>query len=79
MAVESELEADVIFGNLESPLTTAPFVGDNYDLRAPLEAVQALDAFTLLSLANNHTFDAGELGLLQSIKVSLTYDFFSSF
>ncbi len=68
-AVENKLEGDVVFGNLESPLTTAPFTGDSYDLRAPLEAVQALNAFTLLSLANNHAFDAGELGLQESIKV----------
>lgn len=57
--------ADIAFANLESPLTTAPLVEDALDLRAPQEASQALQAshFDLVSLANNHAFDAGHQGL----------------
>ena len=51
--------------NLESPLTALPQIKEGYDLRAPPEAVAALRAAGLdaLSLANNHTLDAGEAGL----------------
>jgi len=65
--------ADLAFANLESPLTTAPFVppsggmGGRYDLRAPPEAVAALRGagFDVVSLANNHALDAGPAGLAQ--------------
>ena len=67
--------ADLAFANLESPLTTAPFVppsggmGGRYDLRAPPEAVAALRAagFDVVSLANNHALDAGAVGLSQAM------------
>ena len=57
--------ADIAFANLESPLTMAPLVEDALDLRAPPEANQALQASHLdvVSLANNHAFDAGYQGL----------------
>jgi poly-gamma-glutamate synthesis protein (capsule biosynthesis protein) len=62
-------EADLTFANLESPLTTAPRVSDGYDLRAPPQAVVALDAAGLdvVSLANNHALDAGEVGLAETV------------
>ena len=62
-------EADVVFANLESPLTTAPQVSDGYDLRAPPEAVAALCAagFDVVSLANNHALDAGRAGLRETV------------
>jgi poly-gamma-glutamate synthesis protein (capsule biosynthesis protein) len=62
-------EADLAFANLESPLTTAPYGGDGYDLRASPEAVAALDAagFDVVSLANNHALDAGRVGLAQTL------------
>lgn len=43
--------------------------GGLYDLRAPPEAVAALQAagFDVVSLANNHALDAGEAGLAQTI------------
>lgn len=57
--------ADIAFANLESPLTKAPLIEDALDLRAPQDASQALQAsyFDLVSLANNHAFDAGHQGL----------------
>jgi poly-gamma-glutamate capsule biosynthesis protein CapA/YwtB (metallophosphatase superfamily) len=57
--------ADISFANLESPLTDAPLVNETLDLRAPLAAAAALQAagFNIVSLANNHSLDAGEGGL----------------
>ena len=69
-AVRSWLgEADVAFANLESPLTVSPQLSDGYDLRAPPSAVIALRAagFDVVSLANNHTLDAGEAGLRETM------------
>jgi poly-gamma-glutamate synthesis protein (capsule biosynthesis protein) len=50
--------------NLESPLTNAPQVRQGYDLRAPPAAVAALRGAGIdaVSLANNHTLDAGPKG-----------------
>jgi poly-gamma-glutamate capsule biosynthesis protein CapA/YwtB (metallophosphatase superfamily) len=64
-------QADLAFANLESPLTTAPHGGSGYDLRAPPEAVAALDVagFDIVSLANNHALDAGAVGLAQTLSV----------
>jgi len=61
--------ADLAFANLESPLTTAPQVKDGYDLRAPPEAVAALQAagFDVVSVINNHTFDAGRAGAWETL------------
>ncbi|HDQ70804.1 MAG TPA: CapA family protein [Chloroflexi bacterium] len=69
-AVQSHLsKADLAIANLESPLTNAPPVSDGYDLRAPPEALVALQAagFDAVSLANNHALDAGERGLQEMI------------
>jgi poly-gamma-glutamate capsule biosynthesis protein CapA/YwtB (metallophosphatase superfamily) len=62
-------EAGLAFANLESPLATAPYVSGGYDLRAPPEAVAALDVagFDVVSLANNHALDAGGVGLAQTL------------
>jgi len=66
-SVSPELEnADLTLGNLESPLTTRPFKGPSFDLRAPLEAVGALGPFDVLSIVNNHAQDGGVSGLEQS-------------
>jgi len=66
-SVAPELEnADLTLGNLESPLTTQPFGGRSFDLRAPLEAVKALEPFDVLSIVNNHAQDGGASGLEQS-------------
>jgi poly-gamma-glutamate synthesis protein (capsule biosynthesis protein) len=63
-------EADLAVANLESPLTAAPQLADGYDLRAPPQAVAALRAAGLdvLSVANNHAFDAGSVGLQESVR-----------
>ncbi|RLC61925.1 MAG: hypothetical protein DRI48_10175, partial [Chloroflexi bacterium] len=61
-------DADLAFANLESPLTTVPQVSEGYDLRAPPEAVVALRTagFDVVSLANNHALDGGEVGLQET-------------
>jgi poly-gamma-glutamate capsule biosynthesis protein CapA/YwtB (metallophosphatase superfamily) len=63
--------ADLAFANLESPLTTASLMNGALDLRAPPEAVAALQAggIQIVSIANNHTFDAGLPGLKQTMQV----------
>lgn len=55
---------DLALANLESPLTSAPYAGSSFDLRANPEMVDALDAIGLdiLSLANNHISDGGQAG-----------------
>lgn len=63
------LTADAAFANLESPLSRGAQITSGYDLRAPPESVRALSRahFSVLSLANNHALDAGEIGLRESI------------
>lgn len=63
--------ADLAFGNMESPLTTAPRVAGGYDLRAGPELAEAvaLAGFDLLSVANNHATDNGRPGLLETMQV----------
>ena len=75
----TEFAEVLAFANLESPLTTVPFSpsvppiggdrGGAYDLRAPPEAVLALDAagFDVVSLANNHALDAGRAGARETV------------
>lgn len=65
-------ESDIIFGNLESPLTNKGFpLNKKYIFRAKPEHVKALSfgGFNLLSLANNHTLDYGRKGLMQTMEV----------
>jgi hypothetical protein len=61
--------ADLLLGNLESPLTTAPkVVPAKLTLRAAPQAAEALrDAgFDAVALANNHAMDYGARGLEQT-------------
>lgn len=60
--------SDIVAANLESPLTNAPIVTEGYALCAPPEQSESLTnaGFDLLSIANNHVFDCGEIGLEQS-------------
>ncbi len=62
--------ADLSLANLESPLTQADLIAPTLDLRAPTEAALALRAsrLTLVSLANNHSLDAGEAGLQDTLE-----------
>jgi poly-gamma-glutamate synthesis protein (capsule biosynthesis protein) len=56
---------DMSLANLESALTDAPLMDETLDLRAPPTAIVALQAagFNIVSVANNHSLDAGECGL----------------
>lgn len=65
--------AQVIFGNLEGPLTDrgAPEQDKTYVFHSPPQKVsQALKAagFNVVSLANNHTLDYGAEGLTQTME-----------
>jgi len=62
-------QADLTAANLESPLTSRPSAAQaGFDLRAPPESVRALSRsrVSLVSLANNHILDGGQLGLDQT-------------
>jgi poly-gamma-glutamate capsule biosynthesis protein CapA/YwtB (metallophosphatase superfamily) len=76
-AVEGELKGDVVFGNLEGTLTDVsespkcgPESSECFAFRAPPEYAQYLaDAgFSLMSNANNHSFDFGEAGEEETIR-----------
>lgn len=61
------LSADIAFANLEMPLSRRPPAGA---FAGPLEFPEALTwaGFDIVSTANNHAFDAGEEGLLETMK-----------
>jgi Bacterial capsule synthesis protein PGA_cap len=70
-SVEAELKGDVVFGNLEGTLTDVsespkcgPGSSECFAFRAPPEYAEHLAeaGFTLMSNANNHSFDFGETG-----------------
>lgn len=69
-------QSDLAIGNLETPVSeTAPYRGEilshegPYYCNAPLEYLSALRnaGFDFLTTANNHTLDAGEKGLLDTV------------
>ncbi|MFQ6023498.1 MAG: CapA family protein [Acidiferrobacterales bacterium] len=65
-------QSDVVFGNLEGPLTNAgePEPGKRYVFRSPPEKVApalAAAGFNLVSLANNHSMDYGVAGLRETL------------
>jgi poly-gamma-glutamate synthesis protein (capsule biosynthesis protein) len=62
-------QADVAFGNLESPITARGVPQGGITLRAAPEVTEGLSGagFDILSLANNHTDDYGAVGLLDTI------------
>lgn len=76
--IKGELEGDVVFGNLEGTLTDVSEdvkcggaeSGTCFAFRAPPEYADYLRAagFTVMSLANNHSFDFGEAGQEETIK-----------
>lgn len=62
--------ADILFGNLESPLTTryAPTHTENVFMSNPKMAKElASTGFNVLSVANNHAFDQGRTGLQHTL------------
>jgi poly-gamma-glutamate capsule biosynthesis protein CapA/YwtB (metallophosphatase superfamily) len=74
--IRGELKGDVVFGNLEGTLTDvseSPKCGKGstecFAFRAPPEYAKYLAAagFTLMSNANNHSFDFGEAGEEETI------------
>ena len=73
-ALKPELSnADLVLANLESPLTNSPSMvpPGGYDLRASPSSVQALVSapIDVVSLANNHSLDGGQVGLEDSLEV----------
>lgn len=67
-------QAGITFGNMEMPIATDPTLRPAFpevcpDFRAPAATAEALRlaGFTLLNLANNHTMDWGEAGLLETM------------
>lgn len=74
--IKGELTGDVVFGNLEGTLTDvseSPKCGEGstecFAFRAPPEYANHLAAagFTLMSNANNHSYDFGEAGEAETI------------
>jgi poly-gamma-glutamate capsule biosynthesis protein CapA/YwtB (metallophosphatase superfamily) len=75
-AIKGELRGDVVFGNLEGTLTDvseSPKCGEGssecFAFRAPPEYAKHLAGagFTLMSNANNHSYDFGEAGEAETI------------
>lgn len=66
---ELSTAADLVFANLESPLTSRGAPKGGIALRASPDAVEGLSdaGFDVLSLANNHSDDYGAIGLLDTI------------
>ena len=64
-------KADIVFGNLETPLTEGGkrYENKKFTFKAPIETAGALReaGFTHLSLANNHMMDYGMEGLRSTI------------
>jgi len=64
-------EADLVFGNLETPIApTTGVSGRPFVFNAPAELPGALKAsgFTILSTANNHAYDQGSKGALETLE-----------
>jgi len=61
--------SDVVFGNLEAPLTTAntPTENKKYILKAEPRVLDAFPDKFVFSLANNHILDYGHDGLLETM------------
>ncbi len=64
-------EADVVFGNLETPIApSSGSPGRPFVFNAPAELPEALkkSGFTILSTANNHAYDQGTQGVLETLE-----------
>ncbi|MCK4636399.1 MAG: CapA family protein [Methanomicrobia archaeon] len=64
-------KADVIFGNLETPLTNrdSAALGRLVPLKTSPSMVEGVTGIDIVSLANNHTTDYGTGGLVDTIKI----------
>jgi poly-gamma-glutamate capsule biosynthesis protein CapA/YwtB (metallophosphatase superfamily) len=62
--------ADAILLNLEVPVTdaSAPYLDKRYCFRCDPEALRLFDQRFIIGLANNHIFDFGERGLLDTLE-----------
>jgi poly-gamma-glutamate synthesis protein (capsule biosynthesis protein) len=65
-------DADVAFGNSEQPIADQGVLRGGFPQTAPPEILDDFKAsgFNMLSIANNHSFDLGEAGLLDWIEES---------
>ncbi len=64
-------EADIVFGNLEGPISDkGTKVGSIYSFRTEPKVIEGLKfaGFNVLSLANNHAFDYGRMALEDTLK-----------
>ncbi len=64
-------EADIVFGNLETPIApTTGLPGRPFVFNAPAELPDALKAsgFTILAMANNHAYDQGISGAVETLE-----------
>ena len=68
--IREALRADILFGNLETPITTRGLKHfKKYNFRAPPKSLAILReaGFSIVNLANNHVWDYGERGLLDTL------------
>jgi len=63
------VNSDVVFGNLEAPLTAAATPGEDkkYLLKADHRVLDAFPGKVVFSIANNHILDYGDRGLIDTI------------
>ena len=73
MKIAEDLEeADILFGNLEGPISTrGTKIGSIYSFRMDPQAVEGLKyaGFDVLSLANNHALDYGRVALEDTMTI----------
>ena len=78
IGVKDLLEADIVFGNLETSVTDrGEKTPKTWNFRAPSKNLKALQeaGFTLLNIANNHVWDYGEQGFTDTLAALKKYDF----
>lgn len=70
-AVKDLLDADIVFGNLETPVTTrGAKTPKTWNFRAAPKLLGVVKAagFTVLNIANNHVWDYGRTGFLDTLR-----------
>lgn len=70
LALAPLADADVVTANLEGPVTGHPYAADKLiPLKMPIEAAGWVHGagFQIVSLANNHAMDYGEVGLRETL------------
>ncbi|MBI9032061.1 CapA family protein [bacterium] len=70
MIIEYLLQSDFTIGNLESPITNCEKKRDflPLNLKSAQDSISLLKHFSYLNLCNNHIFDFGDKGYLDTIK-----------